>query len=129
MSYKIPNEEIIVYIIKKIMMKQRIIYSQKKFLELVLNELKSTDNVYKLTEKRLRKIAITKAGVKVEMEYRETDMGIDDMKVCPVCGSKLTKIYNKTLDNIEVPIGLKCQTCGYWTGPKKRIPKRYIFLW
>ncbi len=129
MSYKIPDEELIIFIIKKVMMKHRTIYSQKKFLEFVLNELKGTENVYKLTEKRLRKIALTKANVKVEIEYRETNMGIEDMKFCPVCGSKLIKIYNKTLENIEISIGLKCQKCGYWTGPKKRIPKRYIFLW
>ncbi|MCI4434320.1 MAG: hypothetical protein JHC29_02480 [Thermoplasmata archaeon] len=128
MNYKVPDERLIVFIIKKVIKEKGIINSQREFLSLVLRELKQSGIDYRLNGTRLRKIAINKAGVKVEIEYRETDANSKDLKICPVCGSKLLEIHNFTLEGNKVPVGKRCTRCPYWTGLTKRVPRRYIFM-
>ncbi|HEU13185.1 MAG: hypothetical protein ACP5G5_03230 [Thermoplasmata archaeon] len=128
MNYKVPDEKLITFIIRKVIKEKGIINSQREFLSLVLRELKQSGIDYRLNGIRLRKIAINKAGVKVEIEYRETGEESKDLKICPVCGNKLVDIYNLTLEGGRIPTGKKCTKCPYWTGINKRVPRRYTFM-
>jgi len=127
MKYKIPDKKLISFIIKKIIREKKVIKSQKNFLEYVLSELKSSGIDYRLDGKRLRSIAINNSRLKIEIEYRESDEESKNLKTCPVCGNKLIDIKNSTLYGETVFAGKKCTKCPYWTGPKKKIPRRYIF--
>ncbi|MGC8565670.1 MAG: hypothetical protein ACP5R0_02220 [Thermoplasmata archaeon] len=127
MSYKIPDNKLLLFIIKKVINEKKVIKSQKKFLEFVIDELKSSGINYRVDGKRLRKIAINKLKIKLEIEYRESNEESKYLKTCPVCGSKLKDIKNSTLDGEKVFAGKKCTKCPYWTGPKKRIPRKYTF--
>lgn len=128
MSYKIPKEDLVIFIIKKILKEKKIIKSQKILLEEVQKELKSSGIDYRIDAKRLRKIAINKLKIHVEIEYRETNRESQNLKTCPVCGNKLVNIKNLTLENQTVFLGKKCTKCPYWTGKNIRVPKRYIFI-
>lgn len=127
MSYKVPDEKLIVFIIKRVLKEKWMVNSQRELLSLVLKELRESGVDYRLDGARLRKIAINKAGVKVMIEYRETSMDSKNLKICPVCGNKLTDIYNLTLEGERLSTGKKCTKCPYWTGLNKRVPRRYIF--
>ncbi|MDP8011203.1 MAG: hypothetical protein ACP5LA_02170 [Thermoplasmata archaeon] len=127
MSYKIPDNKLLSFIIKKVIKEKKVIKSQKNFLNYVLEELRSSGIDYRLDGKRLRKIAINDLKLKVDIEYRESNEESKDLKICPVCGNKLMDIKNLTLDGKTVFTGKKCTKCSYWTGLKKRIPKKYTF--
>lgn len=127
MNYKIPDDKLLMFMIKKVIKEKKVIKSQRKFLEYVLDELKTSGMDYRLDGKRLRLIAINRIKIKVEIEYRESNEGSEHLKTCPVCGGRLADIKNLTLDGETVYAGKKCTKCLYWTGPKKRIPRRYTF--
>ncbi len=128
MNYKVPDEKLIIFIIKKVMKQNPVINSQREFLSLVLKELKLSGVEYRLNGTRLRKIAINKANVKIDIEYRETNMNSKNLKICPVCSNKLVDIYNLTLEGKKVTAGKKCTRCPYWTGQTVRLPRRYTFM-
>lgn len=128
MSYKIPNEKLVSYVANKIIKKLGIINSQTKFLNLVLKELNEGSDEYRLDYKRFRRIILKKRKITVHIHYKETDQTLDSSTKCPVCGASMKRIINTTLDNTEVAIGYKCTVCPYWTGFKKRVPVRYVFL-
>jgi len=128
MSYKIPNEKLVLYVANKIIKRLGIINSQTKFLSLVLKELNEGNDEYRLDYKRFRRIILKKKKITVHIHYKETDQNWNMNSKCPVCGSNMRKITNTTLDQTEVTIGYKCTVCPYWTGFKKRVPIRYVFL-
>jgi hypothetical protein len=49
------------------------------------------------------------------------------LNACPVCGSKVKKIKNKTLKGGSVTAGFKCTMCPYHTSLPVRIPAKYTF--
>lgn len=126
MSHKIPNEEEILLAIEKIIKEFKIIHSLYKFKELVQKELEKISKDYKISQKRLRLLAIGSNLVNVEIHARESDVK-GAISKCPVCGSSLKLIKNKTVFDGTVTLGHKCTYCPYWTGIKRRVPIRYIF--
>ncbi len=46
---------------------------------------------------------------------------------CPVCREPLAKVHNATLFGGRVPVGFRCELCGYLTGHRWREPARYAF--
>lgn len=127
MSYKIPSEENVIKIIIDLIKKDRIIYSQQIFKKKVEDCLTKIDNEYKISRKRVRLLAIKSNVIKLKIETKTNKM-IDKLILCPVCGSKVTPIRSKTVYNWEITVGYECKICSYWTGKKKQIPRRYIFM-
>lgn len=126
MSHKIPNEEEILQSIDKVIKEVRIIHSLYKFKELVQKELTKINIDYKISQKRLRLLALGSNFINIEIHARESEKKTGISK-CPVCGSPLKFIKNKTVFNGTVTLGHKCTFCPYWTGIKRRVPIRYIF--
>jgi DNA topoisomerase IB len=126
MSYHIPSNDEIKDVLKEVLRKFRTVQSQNKLTNLVIKELNKKKKKFGLTGNRLRNIAINSDFVKLEIHTREGDP--DKLMVkCPVCRGSLKRVKNLTIWGGEVTIELRCPTCGYWTGKKKRIPTRYIF--
>jgi len=126
MNYHIPTDEQIKSALKKVLKKYRTVNSQYKLKELVTKELKTKKENFGINPSRLRKIAINSDFVKLEIHSREGDPK-KLMNRCPVCNWNLKRVKNLTIWGGEVTIEYKCNKCGYWTGKKKRIPKRYVF--
>ena len=126
MSYLIPTDEQINTALKNVLKKYRTINSQHKFKQLVTKELATKKEKYAVSGTRLRHIAINSDFVKLEIHSREGDPK-KTMNKCPVCRGGLKRVKNKTIWGGEVTIEFSCNKCGYWTGKKKRIPKRYVF--
>jgi len=127
MSYKIPSDEEVSELVLKVMRIKRVVESQAQLLSEVLVHLQMRNPEYKLTGQRLRKLAMRIPEIHVEIKCKDTDTLVDNMETCPVCGSKMERVENMTLEGKKIVIGFKCTFCSYWTGRKLRVPIRYIF--
>jgi len=127
MGYEIPKEDEVVKIILKILKRRGSVESQRELHDEVMKHLLRINKNYKLSPKRMRTIALNSKKVRMEIRYKVMEKDIGDIEICPVCGSKMVKIENATLDGDRIIIGFKCVNCPYWTGKKLRLPVRYIF--
>ena len=126
MPYKVPSDDEVLRSIKNVMNSYGIVNSQTKLKALVERDLKETDENYRVSERRLRILALSSKNIGVEIHCRDTETKKGISK-CPVCGHKLKIIKNKTVFDGVVNIGHECTHCTYWTGLKRRVPIRYIF--
>ncbi len=127
MAYKIPKDEEIEEILQRVMKVRRIVESQAELKREVMKHLQRRNKEYKISGRRLRRIALKMDTIKVEIRCKLTNEEVIDMKACPVCGSKMEKIENMTLEGEKITVGFKCTFCPYWTGNRLRVPIRYIF--
>ena len=74
----------------------------------------------------MRTLLLDAPGVRVRVRYRT---GSDDglLEECPVCGSEVRPIENRTLFGETVVLGFRCTHCAYWTHRRRRVPVRYSF--
>lgn len=126
MAYKIPSNELVVGAIISCMSSYGIINSQRKLGELVRKKVKETEHLYQLSDERIRRLAVSNHLVELELRYKEAGEGKLPHK-CPICGSKLKRLKNMTIDGGTVTLGYACQTCRYWTGLRRNVPARYVF--
>lgn len=126
MTYHIPLDEDIEKALNIIFKKTHTVNSQKDLKKLVEKELKTKNKKYGVSGKRLRHIAINSDFINLDIHSREGDPK-KILTKCPVCESTLKRVKNLTIWGGEVTIEFRCLKCGYWTGKKKRIPKRYTF--
>lgn len=126
MSYRIPPAKILVEAISEVIREKQTVESQRMLTELVLKALKKRDSDFTASEIRIRKAAVLKTPMKLQIHYRGTTETSTKGK-CPVCGSETIQIRNKTLFDEKVDIGFRCTKCPYWTGQLKQVPVRYIF--
>lgn len=126
MPYKVPSDEEVLRSIRNVMNSYGIVNSQTKLKTLVERDLKETDENYRVSQRRMRILALSSDKIKVEIHCRETDKKKGISK-CPVCGHNLRIIKNKTVFDGVVNIGHECRHCSYWTGLRRRVPIRYIF--
>ena len=126
MSYRIPPAKILVEAISEVIRERQTVNSQRMLTELVQKALKKRDSDYTASEVRIRKAAVLKTPMKLQIRYRET-ADTSTKGRCPVCGSETLQIRNKTLFDEKVDIGFRCTKCPYWTGQLKQVPIRYIF--
>ncbi len=124
-KYRIPKEEQILEAIEKVFGKRRVVDSQRRLKQLVEKELSNKEK-YGVGEVRLRHLTIGIPWLEMEIHYRQSPEKRALMK-CPVCKSKLKKVRNLTVFGGTVTLGFKCETCGYSSGLKRRIPIRYVF--
>lgn len=99
--------------------------SQRKLKALVERDLKG-EEVFRVGEPRLRKIAIDSGLVDLEIHCRDTEE-MRSLIRCPVCEERLRRVRNMTVFGGTVTLGYRCERCRYWTGLKRRIPTRYVF--
>jgi SepF-like predicted cell division protein (DUF552 family) len=125
-KYKVPSDNDVLEAIQKAMTGNHIIRSQTELRALVQAELKAKDPAFSITNERLRRIALEKAGLQIEMQSRELEDG-PALARCPVCKSPLKATKNDTIYGGTVTLGFKCTKCPYWTGIKRRVPTRYTF--
>ncbi len=123
---KIATDEQVLRVLRLIFKGQKTVHSQRKLKKLVDNHLKTKKKHFKVSEQRLRNIAIKSGFIKLEIHSRE---GSPEkvLTKCPVCGTPLKKVKNLTIWGGRVTIEFSCPVCGYWTGKKKRVPTRYVF--
>ncbi len=127
MPYKIPDEDEIRKIVLRILKFYGMIESQTELLNEVKKHLRRLGEDYRISGKRLRRIAVRMPEIVMEIRYRNLNREVDSMETCPVCGEKMEKITNLTLEGDKIIVGFRCTFCPYWTGKKLRIPMRYIF--
>jgi len=126
MSYHIASDEQIKNALEKVLKEYRTVTSQYKLKDLVTKKIDTSKKKYAISGTRLRSIALNSDFVKLEIHSREGNPR-KSMNKCPVCFHNLKKVKNQTIWGGKVTLELKCGFCGYWTGKKKRIPKRYVF--
>jgi len=124
--YRIPDDDRLDEAIRTVIRRERHVRSQAAMTVSVHNELKRDGENYRVSGERIRKIAIERGILKVEIEYNLHD-GRSCADICPVCGYPTDAISNTTLDGRDAEIGRECTKCPYHTGMKKKMPGRYIF--
>ena len=129
MPYQIPPEEDVIEATKKIMEERGIVNSQKKLHGLVVKELKKMAPDFKLSEERLRIIALSMDSISIDIYTRESEEESISLEECPVCYGEMKQVRNETIYGWKVTLGKVCKNCPYWTGRKKKIPTRYVFKW
>ncbi|MFA5771516.1 MAG: hypothetical protein WC974_02145 [Thermoplasmata archaeon] len=126
MPYKIPSDMEVLEAILSVKQYVGMVGTQEKFRELVQKELKDINPAYTITGERLRKIAISSGLVDIHSHVRESGT-TGTMRVCPVCGSKVTAVKNMTIGGGKITSGFVCNRCKYWTGRSKRTPTKHVF--
>lgn len=127
MSRNIAGEDSIVRAVRKVMDTERRVESQRELSELVLKELGTEEGrEIRASPSRIRKAAILSGSVKIEISYRESERS-EIPEICPVCGSAMAPVYNRTLDGKTVEIKRRCIVCPYSAGKKPMVPGKYIF--
>jgi predicted RNA-binding Zn-ribbon protein involved in translation (DUF1610 family) len=126
MAYRLPSSEELMVALYKALTRRGTIDSQRQLREAVLRELQKWDQTYTVSHRRVRLAAIRAGFVNMEIMSREGE-GTKTQQICPVCGTRLKTVRNRSLWGKEVTIGYRCPTCGYKSGVKKQVPIRYIF--
>ena len=127
MKRRIASEEHILDALKKVIREYKIVRSQKRLKELVSDYLINKNNVYLVSERRLRRTAARADFIEIEIHAREGKIVQEPLETCPVCGEKLKKIKSPTIWGDKATFIYRCKICGYKTGARRRIPTRYIF--
>jgi len=124
--YRVPDDDRLEKAIAAVVKKEGHIRSQAEMTGLVLSELRKEDPEYRVSGERIRRIAIERNILRVDIDYNlQDDRSLPD--VCPVCGYPMAAVSNSTLDGRESKVGRQCTKCPYQTGSKRRTPGRYTF--
>lgn len=98
--------------------------SQRKLCEAVSAELMCFDPAYRIGAGRIRRIGIFRQLFKPEIKYVNTGKPAD--KWCPMCGSILLSVRNRTLDRETVDVMRRCKACEYSAKGGCFKPTRYF---
>lgn len=125
MSYRIPREAEIVKAIENVLVRNPHIRSQAELTRLVSDELYFMDQEYKISGNRIRKVGLKYKLFRIDIRYARSDRKNSSGK-CPVCGSELESIKNRTLEGGTVELMKTCKLCGYAGRTDAEKPARYI---
>jgi len=100
--------------------------SQASFRAAVLSQLRRDEPLATVGGRRLRRLLVDLPGVRMHVRYTERH-DLRPLEHCPVCGSELVPIRNRTLTGETVTLGYRCARCEYWTHAARRVPVRYTF--
>ena len=100
--------------------------SQASFLRAVVGAVRAEDPRAALGGVRLRRLVVGLPGVRISVRYSERP-GRPPPSECPVCGSDLVPIRNRTLSGDTIVLGQRCERCDYWSHTHRRMPVRYSF--
>ena len=123
MSYRIPSEDEVAKAIENVLVRTPHIRSQRALCEAVSAELMCQDTDYRIGAERIRRIGISRQLFNLDISY--ADAGRPAGKWCPVCGSILLSVRNRTLDGDTVELLRKCKVCGYTAKGNRSKPARY----
>jgi len=98
--------------------------SQAQFRDALLTFLRRDEPLAVIGGRRLRRLLIDVPGVRLTVHYTERDHATP-LAACPVCGSELKPIRNRTLTGESIVLGQRCVRCDYWTHRARRVPVRY----
>ena len=98
--------------------------SQAAFLAALRRELVRGDPRARVGARRLRRLLLEADLVGLRVAYSERS-DRRPLTACPVCGTALGPVVNRTLDDDRVVLGYRCRRCGYWTHLHRRVPTRY----
>lgn len=126
MSYRIPKDERLVDAIFVVMYRNQQVRSQTELARLVRTEIQKDGGEFRVSNERVRMLAVKKGLVNVHIDYHELDdPNLPD--ACPVCRGTMNPVRNMTIYGESREIGRKCAVCPYSVGTKRRVPGRYIF--
>jgi len=100
--------------------------SQAEFRKALLKQIRREEPLAVLGGPRLRRLLIDVPGVRMTVRFTERYVR-RPLVACPVCGSPLAPIHNRTLTGDTVVLGQRCTRCDYWTHAARRVPVRYLF--
>ncbi|UCC91246.1 MAG: hypothetical protein JSV39_02925 [Candidatus Aenigmatarchaeota archaeon] len=121
---KLPKKDVVLFVIKEVMQKNREIVSLREFTVLVNMRLKMGDSRLVISGKRLRNIFIKMPSTKLVVETRKGKR----VRKCPSCFSGLKKVHMKNLRGRKILYKLVCSKCGYSGVNGKFAPRRYRFI-
>ena len=98
--------------------------SQARFRAALLVLLRREEPLAVIGGRRLRRLLVDLPGVRMTVHYTERERATP-LTACPVCGSELRPIKNRTLTGDSVVLGQRCTRCDYWTHRTRRVPVRY----
>lgn len=122
-SFRIPNEDVVLFVIKETMKKKGNIETQEEFSYTVNKRLRKVDPKLTISGKRLRKVFLRLPRAKIKVETKKGKLP----GKCPVCDSHLSKAYTKNLRGRKVLYRIFCRRCGFSGNNGKYAPKRYEF--
>jgi transposase-like protein len=125
--YRIPKEDEVLRIAVEIIREYGVVNSLEMFSRLVNMRARTENREWRISSRRLRRIAAKSKKIKIEVITRESDDELEGNPKCPICGEEMIPELNKTLDGGITALGYVCKHCGYRTDTKRRVPMRYIF--
>ena len=124
-SYRIPEEKEVVEKALDVLEDRKEVRSLYEFHDLVLRRLKKVSRSYRLSPRRLLRIAAISREIKIKVEKRHSDK---KSKLCPLCGSEMIYLRRRNLAGELIMKGRKCSVCGYSVERENLVPGRYIFI-
>ena len=125
--YRIPKKDNVFNALKTVFTNLPVIESQRKLRTLVEGLFNEQGEEFRISDKRVRKLAIESGIIQVEVLFYRELKAKTPLYLCPICDSKIKPVKNLTLENTLVVTGYVCDRCGYSTGLKRRVPVKYIF--
>lgn len=110
---------------EKLLNERQEVATLREFHSLVLEELRRRDIKFRLSAKRLLKLAALSGRVRIRAEKRRSP-GV--LKHCPLCGGELESEESSNLYGKKVRKGRRCQRCGYSSARENFVPRRYYFF-
>jgi len=126
MTYRIPDDDTLADAIYMVMHRHSPVRSQGLMATLVAKELIRSDQSYRASAERIRRLAIIRGLAEVEISYNDTERK-NVPSECPVCAAALRPVLNQTLSGDSATIGHRCERCQYSMGIERRVPGMYLF--
>ncbi len=123
MSYKIPPDDVVARALDDCLVRTPRMRSQRELCDSVKAELAYIDPGYRIAGERIRRIGIERGIIGLEISYASNDRSVGES--CPVCGSTLASVRNRTLDGGMVELSRSCRLCGYIAKGTETRPARY----
>ncbi len=95
------------------------------FRAAVVEGLRREEPLATVGVRRLRQTLVGMPGVRLSVRYTERGDGALPAR-CPICGTSLEPIRNRTLTGETIDLGRQCPKCAYWTHSARRVPVRYV---
>lgn len=123
MAYRIPPDDVVAKALDDCLVRTPRLRSQRELCDIVRNELAFTDQEYRISGDRIRRIGIERGIIDIEISYAASDRAVGNE--CPVCGNALSSVRNRTLDGGTVELSRSCRLCGYVASGNETRPARY----
>jgi len=125
MAYRVAPEARVVAALARVFEARVAIESQAELARLVRAQLAADDPTLRVSEPRIRQLALESGLARLDVRTRRTVRPLPS--ACPVCGDKLRRRRNRTLQGGETVVGARCVSCPYTTGPRLDEPTLYVF--